>query len=440
MPTSGTAAHTTHFDREDPVNEHPVRLVIRDDLRRNRLTVLFRLFLALPHYIWVFIWGLGAFFAAIANWIATLVAGRSPAGLHRFLALYVKYATHVYAYVYLAAGPYPSFDGRPGYPVDVEIAGPERQSRLSVAFRLILVIPALLLAAWLLGDPSFGYSSRSGNENTFSYGVGLAHAAAFLGWFASIVQARMPRGLRDSVAWGVGYGAELWAYLFVLTSRYPDSDPEVVLGELPSREDPIGLEVDDDLRRSRLTVFFRLLLAFPHLVWLTLWGALAFFAAVASWAATLVRGRPPSTLHGFLSAYLRYQAHVYGFISLVVNPFPGFAGSVGSYPAELTIDAPRRQNRWTVGFRLILALPAWFLAAAYGSVLWPVAVLGWFAALVTGRMPRGLRNTGAQSIRYVTQVYGYLYLLTDSYPYGGPCRIAGVTGRLQPPEPMPVSG
>jgi Domain of unknown function (DUF4389) len=162
------------------VNEHPVRLVITDDLRRKRLTVFFRLFLVIPHYVWLAIWGIGAFFAAIGNWVATLVAGRPPAGLHRFLALYVKYATHVYAYLYLAADPYPPFDGRAGYPVDVEIAPPERQRRLTVAFRLILVLPALLLAGSLLGAPNFGYSRwRTGNEATFNYAFGIVHAAAF---------------------------------------------------------------------------------------------------------------------------------------------------------------------------------------------------------------------------------------------------------------------
>jgi hypothetical protein len=419
--------------------EHPVRLVVTDDLSRKRLTVFFRLLLVIPHYLWLVIWGIAAFFAAVANWIATLAAGRSPAPLHRFLALYVKYATHVYAYLYLAADPYPPFDGRPGYPVDVEIAGPAPQGRSTVALRLILVIPALLLAGSLLGAPTLGYGRRTGNQATFNYGLGIVHAAAFLGWFASVAWRRMPRGLRDGVAWGVGYGAQLWAYLFVLTSRYPDSDPQVVLGELPSREDPISLEVQDDLRRSRLTVFFRLPLVFPHLVWLTLWGVLALFAAIANWAATLVRGRPPAALHRFLSAYIRYQAHVYAFVSLIANPFPGFAGSPGSYPSEVAIEAPQRQNRWTVAFRLLLALPAWFLAAAYGVVLWTVAFLGWFAALGTGAMPRRLRNTGAHPLRYVAQVNGYLFLLTDAYPYGGPCRVPGVVEERSQ-LPLPMSG
>jgi hypothetical protein len=214
----------------------------------------------------------------------------------------------------------------------------------------------------------------------------------------------------------------------VLTDRYPDSDPEVVLGELPARSDPIGITLEEDLRRSRLTVFFRLLLALPHLVWLALWSVLAFLAALANWFATLARGTSPRALHGFLSRYQRYATHVYAFTALIANPFPGFAGAEGSYPIEVAIDPPRRQNRWTVGFRALLVLPAWLLGAAYGSLLWAAALLGWFAALVTGAMPRRLRNSGAQALRYSTQMYGYLLLLTDAYPYGGPSRIRGPGG------------
>jgi uncharacterized protein DUF4389 len=424
------------------VSEHPVQILISDDLRRTRLTVFFRLLLVIPHYVWLLIWGIGALVAAIANWIATLVAGRPPDALHRFLATYVKYATHVHSYLYLAADPYPPFDGRPGYAIDVEIAPPAPQSRATVAFRLILIIPALLLAGSLLGAPNLGYSRwGSDNESGFGYGVGIAYLAAFLGWFAILARARMPRGLRDCVVWGLGYGAHVWAYLFMLTSRYPDSDPEVVLGELPSRTDPISIAVQDDLHRSRLTVFFRLLLALPHLVWLALWGILVFFAAIANWFATLVRGRPPAALHRFLSAYLRYQIHVYAFIHLIVNPFPGFTGSAGSYPAEVAIDPPEPQNRWTVGFRVVLALPAALLSAAYGTVLWTVALLGWFASLATGAMPRRLRNTGAHALRYTAQLNGYVLLLTGVYPYSGPCRVAGVTRvPSQPPEPLPLAG
>ena len=47
-------------------------------------------------------------------------------------------------------------------------------------------------------------------------------------------------------------------------------------------------------------------------------------------------------------------------------------------------------------------------------------LLGWFAALVTARMPTGFRNVGAWSLRYGAQLNAYLWLLTDRYPYSGP--------------------
>jgi hypothetical protein len=47
-------------------------------------------------------------------------------------------------------------------------------------------------------------------------------------------------------------------------------------------------------------------------------------------------------------------------------------------------------------------------------------VLGWFASLVRGEMPLGLRNVGALALRYQQQVGAYLSLVTPSYPYSGP--------------------
>jgi hypothetical protein len=48
-----------------------------------------------------------------------------------------------------------------------------------------------------------------------------------------------------------------------------DSGVETTRGQV--NEHPIHLLLSDDLKRSRLTVFFRLLLALPHMVWLSLW-------------------------------------------------------------------------------------------------------------------------------------------------------------------------
>jgi uncharacterized protein DUF4389 len=394
----------------------PIRLVLRsDDLRRSRLTVFFRLPLVVPHLFWVTLWGIAAYTLAFVVWLAVLFEARAPETLHAFLASYVRYAAHVNAYLFLGAGPYPGFTGTAEYPIDVEIDPPARQNRWTAGFRLILAVPAILLTSSLTSGVSVGAFFIAA-----VLGAGVVATASFLGWFACLARGRMPRGLRDLVAYGIGYGAQVSGYLLLLTDRYPNSNPALVenFAQLPRH--PIRTVVRDDLRRSRLTTFFRLLLALPHFVWLMLWSVAVFLAAVAAWVAALAIGRVPRPLHRFLAAYVRYASHLYAFVLLVGGPFPGFAGAQGSYPVDVEIAPPTRQHRLATFFRFFLALPALILASAYGSVLFVVALLGWFSALVRGSMPEGLRDLGAAAIRYNAQAYSYLLLVTGRYPYAAP--------------------
>jgi hypothetical protein len=390
-----------------------IRLVVRDpDLHRSRLTAGFRFFLAIPHLIWLIGWfSLAVWPVVICNWIALLFSGKPSPMLHRFLSSYVRYVTHVASYVSLAADPYPGFGGRPGsYPIDVEIDDPQPQSRWVTFFRLFLALPAILLADTMLGiGTSFsgGWATQVG---------GVVASLAFLGYFVCIARGRMPHGFRDLLAYCIGYSAQVSGYLFLLTDRYPNSDPSFYESANVYRNDPIRLTVEDDLRRSRLTTFFRLPLLVPHLVF-----------------ATLFRGRSPAALHRFLAAYLRYTTHVVAFATLVGNPFPGFVGRAGTYPIDLEIAGPERQRRLVTGFRWFLSLPANLIASGLTSVIVLTAIYSWFHALVRGRLPRGLRNLGAFAIRYNAQLYGYTYLLTASYPYTGPT--AGAQLSLEAAEP-----
>jgi len=399
------------------VDAHPIRITVDNDLRRSRLTVFFRLLLAIPHLVWFALWTVAALVAGLLNWFAVLLTTRTPRPFHRFLSAYVRYTTQVGAFLWLAANPFPGFVGDNRYPVAVEIAEPQTQRRLVTLFKLVLVLPALLIAAVLGGGLTFGGGWAD-----------LAAVAAFLGWFAALAQGRMPGGLRNLAVWSLGYGAQLSAYLFSLTDRYPTSDPNEHVHDPPPVRS-VRLELDDDGRRSRLTVFFRLLLAIPHLVWLYLWGAVVSVAVVIGWIAALVLGRLPESLHSFSAAYLSYAEQVYAYLFLIANPFPGFVG--GSYPVQIEIDPPASQNRLLTLFRIVLALPALLIAAVLGYLLVVIGFLGWFAALATGRMPTGMRNAGAAAIRYTAQTYAYTLLLTSQYPHSSPAL-------SERPEPEPI--
>lgn len=391
----------------------------------------FRLVLALPHLLWATLYGAAAFALAFVVWLAVLSSGRAPGTLHRALAAYVRYMAHLTAYLTLAASPYPSFTGDRPYPIDVEIEGPLPQRRRGAAVRLVLAVPAFVLASTLAGSAALG--GWSGIAIILGLG-GLATTVALLGWFASLGRGTMPRGMRDVAAYGIGYGAQVTAYAYLLTDRYPDAAPGRLLpgAQLPSH--PVALTVSDDTGRPRLIVAFRPLLVLPHLLWLTLWAVPVAFAAVAAWVVALAVGRVPLVLHRFLAAFVRATTHVSAFLYVVGRPYPGFVGGEGTYPIDLTVAAPDRQRRLGVLVRGALALPALLLSSAWGGVLIVVGLLGWVAALVTGRMPAGLRDAGAAALRYQSQVLAYLLLTTGRYPDSSPALVDRTSAE---PEPEP---
>ena len=257
---------------------------------RSRLTVFFRLLLAIPLFIWFGLWSIGVFFAAIIGWFAALFTGRLPQGLHDFFGMYVRYATHLGAYLAIAANPYPSFTGTPGYAVDVSI--PERQSPAALAdgFRLLLAIPALMLAATLGSFAGGGGGSQAaedgGSKAEWFASSGFGGVAAVAPSSAGSPRSRIGRMPLAGFATSPRTGSA--------TRPRPtptcSCSPTVIRTRIPRRsarqwELPphhVRLELDDDGRRSRLTAFFRLLLTIPHFVWLALWTVAAFFAAIAN--------------------------------------------------------------------------------------------------------------------------------------------------------------
>jgi Domain of unknown function (DUF4389) len=178
---------------------------------------------------------------------------------------------------------------------------------------------------------------------------------------------------------------------------------------------PIRLINNDDLRRSRLTVFFRLLLAIPHIIWLGLWGFVVYFVALLGWLIALFTGRLPDAFHNFIASYVRYFTHAYAYWHLLADPFPSFSGSA-AYVVDLEIAPAENQSRLTIFFRILLAIPAFLIAYVFRFLISILAFIGWFYALATGRMSAGIENLGNYALRYESQTVAYSLLLTEKYP------------------------
>jgi hypothetical protein len=177
-------------------------------------------------------------------------------------------------------------------------------------------------------------------------------------------------------------------------------------------------------------------------VWLSLWSIAVFVVSIVNWFATLITGTPPRPFHRFISAFLRYQLHVYAFGTIAANPFPGFTGTAGRYPLDLALpDEPQRQNRWKTAFRGVLAIPGWVIAVVLVYTSFVAAIFTWFVALIRGVAPWGLRNLIAYALRYQAQLNAYVYLVTDRYPHASPLEgenVPEVEAEPFEPEPLPA--
>jgi len=163
--------------------------------------VLLRALLALPHLVLASAWFYLALPVAIVNWVILLARGTPPAGVHAWTTRFLRYWTHVQAYAWLVSDPFPGFRGWYGtYPVDLEVAPPRRQARWKTLLRLPLAIPAYVLQTVL---------------------TTVLQVLAVITWFIALAIGRVPKGMRDLMAYCLRYSAQTYAYLLLLTDRYP---------------------------------------------------------------------------------------------------------------------------------------------------------------------------------------------------------------------------
>jgi Domain of unknown function (DUF4389) len=181
---------------------------------------------------------------------------------------------------------------------------------------------------------------------------------------------------------------------------------------------PASFEADYAEQRSRLTTFFRLVLAIPLAVLLYIYGIAATVAVVIAWFAIVITGRYPQGLYDFVAGFTRFLARVVAYTALLADPYPPFNGSEQSpYPVRMSFAGPLPQySRLKTFFRAILAIPVAVLRYAMQILLEIGAVAGWFIILVTGKMPRGLFDLMVLANSYMARSDAYLFLLTETYP------------------------
>jgi Domain of unknown function (DUF4389) len=202
---------------------------------------------------------------------------------------------------------------------------------------------------------------------------------------------------------------------------------------------PVSFEVDYAERRSRLTSFFRLILAIPLVIWAALYGLAATVVIIIAWFAIVVTARYPKLLYEFVAGYTRFFARAMGYAALLVDPYPSFGGTdEPSYPIRMEFSGPLDPySRLKTFFRGILAIPIVILRYVINLLFEISAVGAWIVIVITGKLPRGLFDLMVLANSYIARSDSYLYLLTETYPpfQDEQTRAAGIPGGPAPGTP-----
>lgn len=174
-------------------------------------------------------------------------------------------------------------------------------------------------------------------------------------------------------------------------------------------------------QRSRLTTFFRLLLAIPHAIVLWVYGLFAAIAVIVAWFVIVFTAHYPAGLYEFVAGYHRYYGRFTGYVSLLADPYPPFSGKADPqnppYPVELAIGPPlTRYSRLLTFFRLILLIPVGIISYVLGIVSGVLVFLSWFVIVILGRMPEGLQRIIEFCVSYSLRAGVYASLLTEAFP------------------------
>lgn len=200
---------------------------------------------------------------------------------------------------------------------------------------------------------------------------------------------------------------------------------------------PVTFQADYVEKRSRLSTFFRGILAIPLFIVAIFWGIGAYVVTIIAWFAMVFTARYPRGLYDFNVKALRYLHRTGAYWCLLTDAYPSFGGDHDpDYPVRILVDPPaEKYSRLLAFFRIIVGIPVYIMQYLYNIVSDFVGVVSWIVIVVTGKQPRGLQDLQVMAVSYSTKGSAYLMLLTERYP--------PVTDRteLQPPEqPAPSAG
>jgi hypothetical protein len=199
------------------------------------------------------------------------------------------------------------------YPVSfaVDVAeGP--RNRVTCAFRLVLAVPILAVAA-VVGGGAFT-AGRSSASYSAAGGLIVAGPALLI-----LFRQKYPRWWFDWNCALLRFQNRVAAYVLLLRDEYPSTD----------EEQSVHLDIaypDVPAQLNRWLPLVKWFLAIPHYVVLFFIDVGMFFALIGAWFSILFTGRYPRGIYDFVVGVMRWHNRVAGYaFILVTDQYPPFS-------------------------------------------------------------------------------------------------------------------
>src|SRR5437868_9313340 len=194
---------------------------------------------------------------------------------------------------------------------------------------------------------------------------------------------------------------------------------------------PVQFDVDFPSRPlDRLTTAFRLLLAIPIVVLITMLTGETLrdndhtTTSVIGGAAVFVplmlmlvfRQKYPRWWFDWNLNLLRFSNRVTAYLALLDDRYPS-TDEEQAVHLDFAYPDAHQMNRWLPLVKWLLAIPHYVVLFFLWIAAAVAVILAWFAILFTGRYPQGLFNFVVGVIRWTNRVTAYAFaLVTDEYP------------------------
>ena len=208
------------------------------------------------------------------------------------------------------------------YPARLNIDYQEKLSRVTTIFRVILVIPILIILGILTsGSESVIQTVNAAGEvvgDTVSTGAGIVGSLFLVTLLLILFRKRYPKWWFDFALALNRFSLRISAYLALITDRYPSTEDEQNI--------PLDLDYPNaqtDLKRGMPLV--KWFLAIPHYVILFFLWIAVLFVVVISWFAIIFTGRYPRGLFDFVVGVMRWTWRVQAYaLLLATDKYPPF--------------------------------------------------------------------------------------------------------------------